>query len=474
MKLSEINNIINSVISEEIRNTILMESNHKEVYHIKSEGEPIATFNTEKEALEALPDYKAKSTGELIIEKGTYESHEDMLDKLDEMGEELEEKENKNMENQEPIDEKLVGKQKNIDKNDNGKIDAEDFKLLNKEEEDCNECGEMNEQDSEGQDVDSIWEKYNDAAFEYHSDTLFSDEYEFASNIISHIVQDAIDNGDIDVEDSGDLENDIKEVYGEDIIERYEDNDMEDEDMEDEDMEDDDMDMDMDMNESSEMCEQCGGEMKEGVCNECSGGMKYESNKKVLRLKESEMMELINRIVTESIPGLEVTKRAQTQSKKDNESNATEVAKKIKGATTFDGNDNPEFPKQIGKGEKVARKNTPEQEEEIEDNRGGGLEDLSYDIEPSQQFKDRVKKSLEGHSSTGNSQDYGNVIKSDLGKKIADKVERKQKARKDMVMYNKDVQPTKSINESEIKSKSVLEEEIQKMKKMASYDKKTQ
>lgn len=369
MKLSEINNIINSVISEEIRNTILMESNNKEVYHIKSDGEPIATFDTEEEALEALPDYKAKSTGELIIEKGTYESHEDMLDKLDEMGEELEEKENKNMENQEPIDEKLVGKQKNIDKNENGEIDAEDFKILNKEEE-CNECGEMNE--------------------------------------------------------------------------------------------------------SPEMCSECGGEMKEGICNECSGSMKYESKKRVLRLKESEMVDLIKKIVTESIPGLEVTKRAQTQSKKDNESNATEVAKKIKGATTFEGNDNPEFPKQIGKGEKVARKNTPEQEEEIEDNRGGGLEDLAYDIEPSQQFKDRVKKSLEGHSTTGNSQDYANVIKSDLGKNIADKVERKQKARKDMVMYNKDVQPTKSVNESKSESKSILEEEIQKMKKMVSYNEKTQ
>lgn len=463
MKLSEINNIINSVISEEIRNTILMESNNKEVYHIKSDGEPIATFDTEEEALEALPDYKAKSTGELIIEKGTYESHEDMLDKLDEMGEELEEKENKNMENQEPIDEKLVGKQKNIDKNENGKIDAEDFKILNKEEE-CNECGEMNEEDSEGQDVHSIWEKYNDAAFEHHSEStasLFSDEYEFASNIISHIVQDAIDNGDIDVEDSDDLENDLKDVYGEDITERYEESDDEDEDEE-------------EMNESPEMCSECGGEMKEGVCNECSGSMKYESKKKVLRLKESEMVDLIKKIVTESIPGLEVTKRAQNQSKKDNESNATEVAKKIKGATTFEGNDNPEFPKQIGKGEKVARKNTPEQEEEIEDNRGGGLEDLAYDIEPSQQFKDRVKKSLEGHSTTGNSQDYANVIKSDLGKNIADKVERKQKARKDMVMYNKDVQPTKSVNESKSESKSILEEEIQKMKKMVSYNEKTQ
>jgi len=376
MKLSEINNIINDVISEEVRKTIIMESSSKEVYHIKSNGEPIATFETEKEAEEALPNYKAKSTGELIIEKGVYESYDDMIDKMDEMSEELEEKENTNMENQEPIDEKLVGNQKNIDKNDNGKIDAEDFKILNKEEEECNECGDMNEEDE--------------------------------------------------------------------------------------------------INESPEMCSECGGEMKEGLCTECSGGMKNESKKKVLRLKESEMLSMINRIVKESIPGLEVTKRAQTQSKKDNESNATEVAKKIKGATSFDGNDNPEFPKQIGKGEKVARKNTPEQEEEIQDNRGGGLEDLTYDMEPSQQFKDRLKNSLEGHASTGNSQDYANVIKSDLGNNIAKKVERKHKQKEDMVMYNKDVQPTKSVNESKNISKNVLLEEIEKMKKIANYDKKTQ
>ena len=99
MNLSEINNIINDVISEEIRKTIIMESTNKEVYHIKCDGEPIATFDSEKEAQEALPDYKAKTTGDLIIEKGMYESYEDMLDKLDEMGQQLEEKENTNMKN---------------------------------------------------------------------------------------------------------------------------------------------------------------------------------------------------------------------------------------------------------------------------------------------------------------------------------------------------------------------------------------
>ena len=487
MNLSEINNIINDVISEEIRKTIIMESTGKEVYHIKCDGEPIATFDSEEEAKEELTDYEEKHPGkELIVEKGIYESYEDMIDKLDEMGEKLEEtdeinewsgnqeepyegmggvveelkekaqqlfergaiddqelyeieniidnnieeywdasmdggidvknmftqivkdvaphlirkkkKENTNMENQEPIDEKLVGKQKNIDKNDNGKIDPEDFKMLNKEEE-CNECGEMNEDDMEGMDS-------------------FGDDYENLSD--------------------GDAPED-------------------------------------EVNEEPKMCSECGGMMnEEGACNECGGAGMYESKKKTLRLKESEMLDMIQRIVKESVPGITVTKKAQTQSKKDNEANASDVAKKIKGATTFDGNDNPEFPKPIGKGEKVARKNSPEQEEEIEDNRGGGLEDLHYDIEPSQQFKDRLKKSLDGHTSTGNSQDAGNVIKSDLGKNIAKKVERKQKQRKDMVMYNKDVSPTKEVNESKNSLSSILEEEIKKMKNIASYDKKTQ
>jgi hypothetical protein len=390
MKLSEINNIINDVISEEIRRTIIMESSNKEVYHIKCDGEPIATFDTEVEAQEALPDYKAKTTGDLIIEKGVYESHEDMIDKLDEMGEELEEKENTNMENQEPIDEKLVGNQKNIDKNDNGKIDAEDFKILNKEEE-CNECGEMNEDDME--------------------DT-FGDDYE------------NLPDGEV--------------------------------------------------NESPEMCSECGGMMnEEGMCSECSGKM-MESKKKTLRLKESEMLEMIQRIVKESVPGITVTQKAQTQSKKDNEAHASEVAKKLKGVNSFDGNDNPEFPKPIGKGEKVARQNTPEQEDEIAVQRGGGLEDLNYDIEPSQQFKDRLKKSLEGHTTTGNAQDAGNVIKSDLGKDIAKKVERKAELRKNRVMYNKDVQPVKIVKESKNNLSSILEEEIKKMKNIAGYDKKTQ
>jgi hypothetical protein len=41
-------------------------------------------------------------------------------------------------------------------------------------------------------------------------------------------------------------------------------------------------------------------------------------------------------------------------------------------------------------------------------------------------------------------------------------------------MYNKDAQPTKSVNESKFKMSDVLNEEIKKMKDMVSYNKKTQ
>ena len=42
MKVSELKNLIESIISKEVRNKIINES--KEVYHIKCEGIPLATF----------------------------------------------------------------------------------------------------------------------------------------------------------------------------------------------------------------------------------------------------------------------------------------------------------------------------------------------------------------------------------------------------------------------------------------------
>ena len=415
MNLSDINTLIESIASEEIKKTIISESKEgkKEVYHIKLNGEPVETFMSKEEAEEALPKYKAKEKGELIIEPEIYESYEDMIEKLDEMGQELEEKENQNMENQEPMEgnafayaalkAKEAGK-KTFEFDGETHDVKESWKQLEEEEGMCMECGDK------------------------------SMEEELKGN------QDKIDankNGKIDADDFKKLR---------------------------------------DMKEGEGMCNECGSMLnEEGMCNECGSMMnESKSKKKVLRLTESEMVNLIKKMVSESVPGMEVIRKAQKQSKEDNEQNAKEVEQKIKKATTVEGSDNPEFPHQNNSGTKVARQNNEEENEFVEDNRGGKSIDLDYDYEPSKKFKERLKSALEGDSKMGNSQDAANVVKSDLGKKLAKQAERKEEKEEKAPMYNKDAQPVKEVNESEEKTSSLLKEEIEKMKKMASYNKKTQ
>lgn len=350
MNIGDLNNLIESIALEEIRKTIISES--KEVFHIKLNGEPIDTFSSKEEAEEALPNYKAKEKGELIIEPEMYESYEDYIDKLDEMGQELEEMEN--MEKEEPME-------------------GDDFDFELDEEDMCNECNE--EEMEEGK---------------------------------------------------------------------------------------------------MGTCNECGTMLnEEGMCSECNSMKESTKKKKVLRLTESEMFEMIKKMVSESLPGLDVTNRVKKESKKHNEDNAKEVELKIKKATTINGSDNSEFPHQNNGGTKVARQNDEDDDEFVQDNRGGTVLNLDYDTEPSKNFKERLKSALEGDSKMGNSQDAANVVKSDLGKKLASQSDRKKKKVKEAPMYNKDPQPTK-VNESTKISSTLINEEIVRMKNMANYNKKTQ
>jgi hypothetical protein len=247
--------------------------------------------------------------------------------------------------------------------------------------------------------------------------------------------------------------------------------------------------------EEMENCEQC-GQTDEGSCNECGGMLNeygkcdecgdtseenvvMESKKTKLRLNENQLVNLINKIVkktmvNESVPGIEVTQRAQKTSGSDSKSHMSDVAKKMKKTLSFDGNDNPEFPKQIGKGEKVAHRNSKEQEETIEDYRGGGLEDLNYEYEPSDKFKDRLKKSLKGDSTMGNSHDSPNVMKSDLGEKILKKVDRKSKKIGKETLASWGTAIKEPIVVKENKNSVVLNSEMNRMKQMFKYNKKTQ
>ena len=366
MNIGDLNNLIESIALEEIRKTMISES--KEVFHIKLNGEPIDTFSSKEDAEEALPNYKAKETGELIIEPEMYESYEDYIDKLDEMGQELEEMEN--MEKEEPME-------------------GDDFDFELDEEDMCNECNE--EEMEEGK---------------------------------------------------------------------------------------------------MGTCNECGTMLnEEGMCSECDSMKESTKKKKVLRLTESQMFDMIKKMVSESLPGLDVTNRVKKESKKHNEDNAKEVESKIKKATTINGSDNSEFPHQNNSGTKVARQNDEDDDEFVQDNRGGTALNLDYDTEPSEKFKERLKSALEGDSKMGNSQDAANVVKSDLGKKLAAQSVRKKKKEKEAPMYNKDAQPikkvkpsmydkddqpVKEVNESTKISSTLINEEIERMKNMANYNKKTQ
>jgi hypothetical protein len=240
--------------------------------------------------------------------------------------------------------------------------------------------------------------------------------------------------------------------------------------------------------DESQVCSECGtGELnEEGQCNEC--GYMKESTKKKLRLKESELVSLIRNMVTEAakgepgipgIPGVTVTKKAQSGSKKENEEYAKELSTKLKNYLNFDGNDNPEFPKPIGKGDKMAFRNTSENEKKIEDKRGETASDLSFDYEPSEGFKQRIKKSLEGDSTMGNSSDAGNVVKDKVGSKIVDKTKRKienNKKKKEVSWGHSWENPSDAriVKESNNKLSNILKEELEKINKLSFYNKKTQ
>lgn len=514
---SDIQNIINESLADEVRKTILKEEKEgHEVFHITCEGEPVETFKTESEANAHLDIYKKKHPEkQFIIEKEKYNSYSEMIDRMEDLGEKLEVKETKTMEKktvkvknlaQAVLDAKEKGLKEFKVGEETYNVD-ECYKQL-EEEEMCAECGDMNEEsdveesnafvvaadaardagkkefefpkgsgkmhkvtikkdidikedDSDNDILSTIWNQCSDECTEEINPSDYSDEFEFGDNFLSCMVDMAISKNLINDEDRDDILDKLKMEYGDDVLEMFGREDEE-------------------MNESHKECNECGAMLnEEGMCSECGTPMN-ESKKTTLRLTESELVSLISKMVNEAVPGLEVTKKAQKGSGDESKSHMADVEKKLKDVSSFDGNDNPEFPKAIGKGDTVAQRTTDEENENIEDYRGGGLEDLNYDYEPSERFKDRLKKALEGDSTMGNSQDAANVIKTDTGKKIRIKAERKAEKVEDETTVSwghrtKEPQDVKVVKESEKPTMgSVLEEEIKRMKKILGYNERTQ
>lgn len=454
---------------DEVKRTILEGKEGSDVYHITCEGEPIDSFESEDEANKHLNIYKDKHPEkEFIIEKQKYNSHSDMIDKLDEMGETFEVKETKTME-------KKSIKVKNLAQ-----------AILDAKERGLSEI----KVGTESYNVDECWKKLEEE--EMHGD--MSEDSEMGESNAFIVAADA-------ARDAGKKEFEFPKGSGE--------------------MHKVTIKQDIDINEGEDTCDSCGKPVKDceceghdhnlneghGECNECGAPLNEEGNcqecsmmkeeddivinsldqldqmneskKATLRLTESELVSLISKMVSESVPGIVATKRAQKGSGDESKAHMADVEKKLKDISTFDGNDNPEFPNQITKGDKVAERTTDEENETIEDNRGGGMEDLNYDYEPSERFKIRLKKALEGDSTMGNSQDAANVIPSKTGENMAKKLERKAKKladEKQVSWGHRGIEPldVKTVNESKTTMSSVLEEEVQRMKKILGYNEKTQ
>lgn len=235
-----------------------------------------------------------------------------------------------------------------------------------------------------------------------------------------------------------------------------------------------------------------------------------ESKKNVLQLTEDEIIELIEQIVMEQST-VASTNKSLKQSKTTNDDHVKAVTKKMKEYLK-DGSKAPYeadpkiFPKGNGELAKMDKKAYVPSEavEEYEDAFSyPGQTNLRFDeIAPNDEA---IQKYLEGDSSTGNSQEYANAVASNTGKKFMKNYkENLYGAEQADASYKRQPQPvdlagddtsdgklaskrggkktsaqkaqdilTKLESVDEKKS-SLIKEDMEKMRKLLNYNKKTQ
>jgi len=217
--------------------------------------------------------------------------------------------------------------------------------------------------------------------------------------------------------------------------------------------------------------------------------------KESIQLTEDELIELIENIVKEQTEVKE-TNASLKKSKTENDDYIKSVTEKMKKYLK-DGSKgkydmNPEqFPKGNGELEKMSKKAyTPSKavEEYIENFvYSPGMENLEYEIKPNDEW---LEKNIEGSSMTGNGKG-GNAIDTGLGKKINAKRKKNLYGVEKNRSYNRVAQPVvdnagedthsntldsifKKLGESDEKKTKLINEEMEKMKHLLGYKKKTQ
>lgn len=378
--------------------------------------------------------------------------------------------------------EELHGGQKKLDKNKNGKLDSDDFKMLRKDKKEKPrtpagfEHGEIVSGDVDEDEVDSQWMDDEKLAKNepLYRGTKFVDEAEMEEYSFGDTATDD-DLGYNDMLPSDKYEKEIKTPHKvKNVGDKYQ------------------------RKVSKEFSEGEGfpdlsGDGKVTKKDVLLGrGVKLKES---LQLTEDELVELIENIVKEQTEVKE-TNSSLKKSKTENDDYIKSVTKKmkeyLKDASKGEYNMNPEqFPKGNGELAKMAKKAyTPSGavEEYIENFAySPGMENLQYDeIKPNEEW---MEKTIEGSSMTGNGKG-GNAIDTGLGKKINTKRKNNLYGAEKNRSYNRVPQPVdnageekgadklnnmfKKLGESDEKKTKLINEEMEKMKHLLGYKKKTQ
>ena len=200
--------------------------------------------------------------------------------------------------------------------------------------------------------------------------------------------------------------------------------------------------------------------------------------------------ETIKKLVTKKLkdklseakhPGYDAYEKAVKKSKTENTKAMKDTKKKFKEYENFEGNENPQFPHQEmsqtnADGQFQYYRNDEKSQEFVDDFAHPGL--IDFDI--NNVNMDRLTKYLEGSQETGNAQKdaegeaLGNVVPSDLGEKMlkskkrrAEKIADQKASMTNLRGITPDVQKVKQVKED-------VNIDVESMKKLWNYNKKTQ
>lgn len=233
--------------------------------------------------------------------------------------------------------------------------------------------------------------------------------------------------------------------------------------------------------------------------------------KETIKMSESEMIDLIEKLVIEekeksnikklTAKGEEVYSKARKESGKENEDYIKSVTKKLKeylkDGSKGEYDTNPKFfPKgngELAKMEKKAYVPSDDAMEYIENfARMNGMDDLHYDeIHP---IDDWMSKNIEGSSMTGNNPEWANTGETDVNKRLNQRRKKGLVNQLKMQAYNKSEQPVvsdsagesskgakmkvnkifKAMESDQDRKDRLLKEEMEKIERIVKYNKKTQ